>query len=617
MTGRRSLSQKPYTLYYVGGRKPRRWPRVLLWIVLVVVLVAALSAGGLYLWANSLVGRTHSTDPAIAAALTTPAPTGGTTPTTVPPTPGSMNILLLGSDHRPTDSDKYGRSDTLMLIHVDAQANYVSVLSLPRDLRVDMGDYGYQKINAAYANGGDALSMTVVQGLTGLKINHYLNVNFDAFRAITTALGGIYVDVDRRYFYSGPDFERVDVQPGYQRLAGDQALQYVRFRHDDNNDFGRIDRQQRFLRAAKEQALNWSLATKIPSVVSLLAQHVTTDLSTLDALSLSWWGVKLGMGQVKQVKLSTSDQYIGGVAYVIASPEAVQAAVDDLLTPPTAQSSGTVGSTTTATATASTGGSTVTTGRTAVGNQPNLDKHSVDLSNISVEVYNASGVTGAAASAARILQQLGATILTVSTAPQIGTSVVLAPAWTANNGMNGPPDAAQVGQALGVFKYVEDDSRRHIQVYLGADYVAPAKNAGPPTFAAAQAAQWSWLAAKTKFPLMAPAYLPIDYSYAGSRIYDIDTDQGPKPALKVMYRYQRKDQFLGLMETTFVDAPIASPGVQVKQGDTTFTVVQTGAGVDHIWWKKGGVLYWVSNTQEYLLSRSELLGVATSMASVQ
>ena len=163
-------------------------------------------------------------------------------------------------------------------------------------------------------------------------------------------------------------------------------------------------------------------------------------------------------------------------------------------------------------------------------------------------------------------------------APEIGFSTVLAPAWTATNGMNGPPDAAQVGQALGVFKYVEDNSRRHIQVYLGADYVAPAKTAVPPTFAAAQTAQWQWLAANTTFPLMAPSYLPAEYSYAGSRIYDIDTEKGPKPALKVMYRYQREDQFLGLMQTTFVDAPAASPGEAVEQDGTTFTIVQPGPG---------------------------------------
>lgn len=583
-------------------------------------MVVALGAGGLILWANYLVNKTHTTDPGVLAVSTKPPPTGDGVPTTEPPRPGSMNLLLLGSDIRPTDSEKYGRSDTLMLIHVDPDANYVSVLSLPRDLRIDMGSHGHQKINAAYAFGGDALAMTTVQDLTGLKINHFVNVNFDAFRAITTALGGIYVDVDRRYYYGGPDFERVDVQPGYQRLAGDQALQYVRFRHDNNNDYGRIDRQQRFLRAAKEQALQWSkwsMATKIPSVVSLLAQHVTSDLSTMDAINLSWWGVKLGMGRVKQVKLTTTDQFIGGVGYALATREAVQAAVDDLLAPPAAKArGGNAGSTTTTSiVTTGTTGATGTTGGLPPG-RPNLDAHTMDLSNASVEVYNASGKTGAGAAAAHILEQLGAHVLTVGDAPKIGYSVILAPAWTASNSMNGPPDAAQVGQALGVFKYVEDKSRRRMQVYVGADYVAPAATAKPPTFSEAQTAQWHWLAGKTTFPLMAPSYLPTDYSYAGSRIYDIVTDQGPKPALKVMYRFQRDDQFLGLMQTTFVDAPAASPGEKVIQNGTTFTIVETGAGVDHIWWKRGGVLYWISNTQAYLLSRAQVLGVATSMASV-
>ena len=428
-------------------------------------------------------------------------------------------------------------------------------------------------------------------------------------------MGGIYVDVDRRYYYGGPDFERVDVQPGYQRIAGDQALQYVRFRHDDNNDYGRIDRQQRFLRAAKEQALKWSMATKIPSVVSLMAEHVTSDLSTMDAIKLSWWGVKLGMGRVKQVNLRTTDEYVDGVAYTLASQDAMQSAVDELLAPPAEVTNGAEAPTTATTTAPSTDGSTGTTAGVSPG-QPNLDTHTMDLSGVYVEVYNASGKTGAASAAARLLEQLGANILTVGDAPEIGFSTVLAPAWTATNGMNGPPDAAQVGQALGVFKYVEDNSRRHIQVYLGADYVAPTEEAVPPTFAEAQTAQWQWLAGNTTFPLMAPSHLPAEYSYAGSRIYDIDTEQGPKPALKVMYRYQREDQFLGLMQTTFVDAPAASPGETFEQDGTTFTVVTTGAGVDHVWWKKDGTLYWVSNTQAYLLSRAEVLGVATSMASV-
>ena len=135
-----------------------------------------------------------------------------------------MNVLLLGSDIRPDEEEKYGRSDTLMLLHVDPDADYVSVLSLPRDLRVYLNDlHGYQKINAAYAYGGDALAITTVQELTGLKINHFVNVNFDAFRAVTTALGGIYVDVDRRYYYGGARLRarrRAAGLPAHRRRPG-------------------------------------------------------------------------------------------------------------------------------------------------------------------------------------------------------------------------------------------------------------------------------------------------------------------------------------------------------------------------------------------------------------
>ena len=554
---------------------------------------------------------THTGDRSVGAALTTPAPAGGTVPTTEPPRPGVQNILLMGSDLRPDTGEKYGRSDTMMLVHVDPGGNYVSVLSLPRDLRVDLGTHGYQKLNAAYAFGGPTLAITTVQALTGLKVNHFLDIGFEAFSSITTALGGIYIDVDRRYYFEGYGYGPIDTQPGYQRLAGTQALQFVRWRHDDNYDFGRIDRQQLFLRAAKEQAMRWSMATRIPSVVSLLAKQVTSDLGTVDALRLSWWGVKLGMGRVKQVNLATTDGYIGGVAWVFATPAAMQTAVDELLQPPS-DSRSSMSTSPVTTGTAPTWSTIVVT-----PGQGNLASHSLDLRNVSVELYNASGKPAATAAASRVLQRLGAHILKTGDAPRIGVSVVLSPAWTATDIMNDPPDAAMVGQALGVFKQVEDNTRRHIQVYLGADYVVPSANTPLPTFADAQEAQWRWLAAKTPFPLQAPVYVPSEYTFAGTRIYDISTDQGPKPALKVMYRLERQDQFFGLMETAFMDAPAASPGEQQTWGGTVYTIVETGSGVDHIWWKKDGTLYWVSNTLADLLSKDQLLRVAMSMKAAK
>ena len=161
--------------------------------------------------------------------------------------PGSMDILPIGSDDREGGSEGFGRSDTLMLVHIDSKRTMSSVLSLPSRLKVKVPGEGTQKINAAYAFGEPALAMETVLQFTGVRVDNFVNVSFDAFREMTAALGGIYVDVDTRY-YNGQnaDWESIDIWPGYQRLSGEDALDYVRFRHDLNYDFGRIDRQQRF-----------------------------------------------------------------------------------------------------------------------------------------------------------------------------------------------------------------------------------------------------------------------------------------------------------------------------------------------------------------------------------
>jgi LCP family protein required for cell wall assembly len=158
-----------------------------------------------------------------------------------------------------------------MLVHVDPANGFISVLSLPRDLRVEVPGHGFQKINAAYAFGGAALAIETVQNVTGVDVDHYLEIDFNAFKDVTDSMGGVYVDVDRSYYYDGADYENIDVTSGYQPLSGDAALDYVRFRHDQNNDFGRLERQQRYLRAIREQAMGWDLTVKMPSLVKSLA----------------------------------------------------------------------------------------------------------------------------------------------------------------------------------------------------------------------------------------------------------------------------------------------------------------------------------------------------------
>jgi polyisoprenyl-teichoic acid--peptidoglycan teichoic acid transferase len=172
-----------------------------------------------------------------------------------------QTILLLGSDKRTNLAGDPGRSDTTMLLRVDPDGNILSLLSLPRDLKVDIAgrNYGEDKLNAAYADGGVKKTVATVQNLTGLKINHVVNVDFNGFAKAVDAIGCVYVDVDRHYFNDNSTaisdldtFATINVNAGYQRLCGQNALDYVRYRHTDT-DLVRSARQQDFLRNARAQ----------------------------------------------------------------------------------------------------------------------------------------------------------------------------------------------------------------------------------------------------------------------------------------------------------------------------------------------------------------------------
>ncbi len=158
-------------------------------------------------------------------------------------------LLLLGSDRRPNQLDE--RSDTTMLLRLDPDDDVVSMLSLPRDLLVSIPGHGFDKLNTAYTNGGPRLTLRTVKLLTGLKINEVVDVGFTGFAEAVNAIDCVYVDVDREYFVPPrAGYAEIDINAGYQRLCGLKALQYVRYRHTDN-DIVRAARQQEFLREAR------------------------------------------------------------------------------------------------------------------------------------------------------------------------------------------------------------------------------------------------------------------------------------------------------------------------------------------------------------------------------
>ena len=164
-----------------------------------------------------------------------------------------QTILFLGSDIRPTDDT--GRSDTTLLVRVDPDRDSINLLSIPRDLKVTIPNHGIDKFNAAYSYGGPELTLRVVKQLTGLPVNHVVNINFTGFADAVNAIGCVFIDVDRRYYVpEGSEYSAIDppIEAGYQKLCGLKALQYVRYRLEDN-DLVRAARQQDFVREARQK----------------------------------------------------------------------------------------------------------------------------------------------------------------------------------------------------------------------------------------------------------------------------------------------------------------------------------------------------------------------------
>jgi LCP family protein required for cell wall assembly len=246
----------------------------------------------------------------------------------------SQTILIAGSDRRHGDR-KLGlkaRSDTIILMRIDPGKG-VALMSLPRDLKVEIPGHGADKINVAYTLGGPKLMIKTVKQLTGLAINHYVDVSFRGFAEGVDALGCVYVDVDRRYFNDnaglayGANYAVINVQPGYQKMCGKKALDYVRYRHTDN-DIVRAARQQDFLRQIRSQLSAGKLLGKTGKLIDIFADNTASDIHSAGALRKL---VQIMLGVVdkpiKQVKFHGRL----GESYVFASPAQIQAAVRQFL----------------------------------------------------------------------------------------------------------------------------------------------------------------------------------------------------------------------------------------------------------------------------------------------
>jgi len=272
---------------------------------------------------------------------------------------GPQTFLILGSDRREGSKDSYDRedpphSDTILLVRFDPNQGQTSVLSIPRDLMVNImtrngESYPKEKINAAYTignklggtKGGMVLAAETIERevFPGLKLNGIVDVNFAGFIKVVDTLGCAYVNVDHRYYNENvgsteTDYTSINLQPGYQKLCYENALDYVRYRHTDS-DFVRVARQQDFLRDLREQISPGNELGQIDTVAKAVGHAISSTFHS-SATELIELAKLIAFSQTKplrQVKFETSsdDFLFNGGSYVTTTPALTQETLDKFL----------------------------------------------------------------------------------------------------------------------------------------------------------------------------------------------------------------------------------------------------------------------------------------------
>ena len=227
-----------------------------------------------------------------------------------------LNILIMGVDQRP-GSALPGRADVIMIASVDPVQRRVVLVSIPRDLWVEIPGHGENRINSAYFYGefegtqgaGPGLMKRTLEHNFGVTIDYYGTLDFECFKRIIDVLGGITVDVpepmrDDRYPDDSYGYVSIHIPAGKQHMNGETALQYVRARHE-TSDFSRMRRQQQVLLAVREKALRLDIVFSLPELLPLLSKAFSTDLPTQDVMALANLAAQI---ELQDVQLRVVDE---------------------------------------------------------------------------------------------------------------------------------------------------------------------------------------------------------------------------------------------------------------------------------------------------------------------
>ena len=274
-----------YTRQRQGTRRLRWWKWALPVVLLALFVGIEFVAGPV-----SIERLTHSTPPDSGRVEASPSNWvermfGGKTEISNQP----LNVLVLGVDTRPDSQEMGSRTDTIMLVQVVPKSGDVKLLSVPRDLLVEVEPGERDKINAAYNFGGVEKTIDALENYTGVPVDHYAVVDFEGFERIIDAMGGVRVDVGDGQFP-----ERWRMGQDVQRLNGHKALIYARYRGTPGADLDRMQRQRELVGALRSEALRWHTVKTLPQIMSVMDENVQTDLDLDGAVTLGQLLIRKG-----------------------------------------------------------------------------------------------------------------------------------------------------------------------------------------------------------------------------------------------------------------------------------------------------------------------------------
>jgi LCP family protein required for cell wall assembly len=602
----------PRTVYRQPPRRASRLRlvgRIVLWLCAVAAIVGSGTAGGAYLFLHEEVKE-------LSADATTKEIREVADRLNVELPNQPAIALIVGYDQRMgADAEEHGiRSDTILLVRADPRERTLSMLSFPRDLYTDIHCPGRgtfrARINEAYSECGEKGTLETVRALTGLPIHYVVTVNFRGFKQIVAKLGGVWVDVDRRYFndVSGPQgFATIDLKPGYQRLNGADSLDFVRFRHTDT-DFHRIARQQLFLHAFKEAATTRISPTDVPRVVRLITENVEVAgagdrISGKTMLRYALLAYHLPPGQFAQSRIENLRE--DSLFNLYADPAQVSAAVHQFTNPEI----------------------------TPVRQPGTRPVKPPPPAQTTVVVLNGNAVQGAAANGSHVLGQAGYRVLTVpagfeANAPRMDyarTAVYFDPRQQRSEAaarrlarMIGDADVGRLPGRLSVLA-----NGAMVVVVVGKTFTGqlagPASQpARPPEPAQvvrnpdASRPLLQPLRGRVPFKLMVPA--TIEKSSRPDHVVPLRHYKVAKHhAVRLVFRTDA-NEYWGVQMTNWKDAPVlAQPNTVAMRDGRRYELHYSGRRLRMVALRDGETTYWVVNTLLNTLSNETMLAIARGL----